>query len=89
VETLEAHLPRLDVDKLTAYALRYDVGAVIKRLGWALETLGAPERAVAPLREYPLQSYSQLDPTAPPGGSAITGWRLYNNLEVAPNDANR
>ncbi len=89
LETLETHLPRLDVDKLATYALRYDVGAVIKRLGWALETLGAPERAVSPLRDYALQAYSQLDPTASPGGRAITGWQLYNNLEVMPTDADR
>jgi len=87
LETLEAHLPRLDVDKLTAYALRYAVGAVIKRLGWALETLGASAESVAPLRDYSLRAYSQLDPTAPPGGSAITGWQLYNNLEVTPTHA--
>ena len=82
LETLEAHLHRLEVNKLTAYALRYDVGATIKRLGWALEALGAPESAVAPLRTYPLQAYSQLDPTRPPGGEAITGWQLYNNLPM-------
>jgi len=38
LETLEAQLHRLDSDKLAAYALRYEVGVVIKRLGWALET---------------------------------------------------
>ena len=81
LETLEAQLHRLDADKLAAYALRYDVGAVIKRLGWALETLAAPESAVAPLRAYPLQAYSQLDPTGPPDGTPITRWQLRNNLQ--------
>ena len=80
LETLEAQLHRLDADKLAAYALRYEVGAVIKRLGWALETLAAPESAVAPLQAYPLQTYSQLDPTGPPGGTPITRWQLRNNL---------
>lgn len=80
LETLEAQLPRLDTGKLTAYALRYDVGAVIKRLGWAMERLGVPESVTAPLQAYPLQSYSQLDPTAPPNGSPITRWQLRNNL---------
>lgn len=82
LETLEAHLHRLELNTLTKYALRYDVGATIKRLGWALEILGAPESAVAPLRAYPLQAYSQLDPTKPSGGEAITGWQLYNNLPM-------
>lgn len=82
LETLEAHLQRLDVDKLVNYALRYNVGAVIKRLGWALETCGAPEDAIAPLQAYPLRAYSQLDPTGPSGGQPIARWRLRNNLQV-------
>ena len=82
LETLETHWPELDVDTLARYALRYDVGALIKRLGWALETLGAPEETVAPLRTYPIQAYSQLDPTRPAGGETITAWQLYHNLEL-------
>jgi predicted transcriptional regulator of viral defense system len=80
LETLEAHLNRLDVDKLVGYALRYDVGAVIKRLGWALETMGVPERVTAPLQAYPLRAYSQLDPTGHAGGEPVARWRLRNNL---------
>ncbi|MBN1246486.1 MAG: hypothetical protein JXC32_02455 [Anaerolineae bacterium] len=81
LETLEAELPRLDAAKLVGYALRYDVGAVIKRLGWALESLGVPESVTAPLLAYPIQSYSQLDPTAPPNGTPIARWQLRNNLQ--------
>lgn len=82
LETLETHWPELDVNTLARYALRYDVGALIKRLGWALETQGVPEETVAPLRAYPLQAYSQLDPTCPAGGETITAWQLYNNLKL-------
>jgi predicted transcriptional regulator of viral defense system len=89
LETLEAQLHRLDVDKLVGYALRYEVGAVIKRLGWALETFGAPESAVAPLEAYVLHTYSQLDPTGPPGGTPITRWQLRNNLRPEAHDAHR
>lgn len=89
LEVLEAQWHDVDTDKLAAYALRYGVGAVIKRLGWALETLGAPERAVAPLRDYALQSYSQLDPTAPPGGAPIARWQLRNNLPMEARRAHR
>ena len=89
LETLEAQLHRLDPDKLAAYALRYEVGAVIKRLGWALETFGAPESAVAPLQAYPLQTYSQLDPTGPSGGTPITRWQLRNNLQPEAHRAHR
>lgn len=87
LEALESHLHHLDPDKLAAYALRYEVGAVIKRLGWALETLSAPESAIAPLRAYPLQAYSRLDPTGPPGGSPIKRWQLRNNLQAETRDA--
>jgi predicted transcriptional regulator of viral defense system len=89
LETLESQLHRLDVERLAAYALRYEVGAVIKRLGWALDTLAAPESAVAPLQIYPLQAYSQLDPTGPPGGSPIKRWQLRNNLEPETDHAHR
>lgn len=89
LETLHGQLHRLDVDQLTAYALRYEVGAVIKRLGWALEMLAAPEGAIAPLEAYPLEAYSQLDPTGPPGGRPITRWQLRDNLRSEPNHAHR
>lgn len=89
LETLDAQLHGLDVGKLAWYALRYEVGAVIKRLGWALETLGAPESAIAPLEAYRLQHYSQLDPTGPPGGAPITRWQLRNNLRPEASHAHR
>ena len=80
LETLEAYWDQLDLDKLVAYALRYAVGATIKRLGWALETLGAPESTIAPLRAYPVRAWAQLDPIGPAGGTPVAGWRLRNNL---------
>jgi predicted transcriptional regulator of viral defense system len=89
LETLEAQLHHLDVDKLVGYALRYAVGAVIKRLGWALETLGAPESAIVPLEDYPLHAYSQLDPTGPAGGTPITRWQLRKNLQPEAHHAHR
>ena len=80
LETLEAYWGQFDLDKLVAYALRYAVGATINRLGWALETLGAPESTIAPLRACPVRAWAQLDPTGPPGGTPVTGWQLRNNL---------
>ena len=38
---------QLDLDKLVAHAPRYAVGATVKRLGLALDALGAPESATA------------------------------------------
>ena len=89
LETVEAYRGQLDLDKLVAYALHYGVGATIKRLGWALETLGAPESTIAPLRAHPVRAWAQLDPTGPPGGTPVAGWRLRNNLYSEADDVYR
>lgn len=89
IETLEAHWARLDLDRLVDYGLRYAVGATIKRLGWALDTLGAAEETIAPLLDYPVQSYAQLDPTGPAGGTPVTKWQLRNNLYLEVHGAYR
>jgi len=89
LETLEAYLSRLNVEQLVNYALQYNVGAVIKRLGWALETVGVPEHLTTPLQIYPISAYSQLDPTGPSGGEPLTRWQLRNNLRVEAPDAHR
>lgn len=83
IETLEAHLDRLDLKKLVAYALRYDVGAVIKRLGWILEILGVPDTVIEPLVAYPVHSYYVLDLTGPPDGLPVARWKIRNNLRKA------
>lgn len=80
IETLEAHLERLDLEKLVEYALRYDVGAAIKRLGWILETLGVPGSVLSPLQGYPVQTYYRLDPAGPAGGIPVAYWKIRNNL---------
>ena len=89
LETLEAHLGRLDMDRLVGYALRYEVGSVIKRLGWMLEALGVPESTTEPLHAYPVRAYYSLDPTRPPGGTPAPRWRVRNNLPQEGNDADR
>jgi predicted transcriptional regulator of viral defense system len=89
METLEAYLGRLDLDRLVGHALRYDVGAVIKRLGWMLEALRVPASVTDPLRAYPVRTYYSLDPTRPPGGTSIPRWHVRNNLPQEGNDADR
>jgi len=89
IETLEAHLGRLDLEKLVGYALRYDVGAVTKRLGWVLETLGVPDAVTAPLQAYPVRTYYLLDPAGPANGTPVTRWRIRNNLQGEAYDADR
>jgi len=88
VETLEAHLARLNLQRLVEHTLRYDVGAVIKRLGWMLATLGAPDSVLAPLRAYPVRNYYPLDPTGPPEGSPVSRWKIRDNLRREEPHAN-
>jgi predicted transcriptional regulator of viral defense system len=80
IETLEMHVAAMDVDQLVAYALRYDVGSVIKRTGWILEAIGVQKRLLEPLREYPVQNYYPLDTQQTWRGTPDTRWRIMQNL---------
>jgi predicted transcriptional regulator of viral defense system len=72
----------IDVDRLVDYALRLDVGAVIQRLGFLLETFEAqePER-LERLRQRVPASYAPVDPLLPPEGPTAARWRLHLNVE--------
>jgi predicted transcriptional regulator of viral defense system len=76
-------LPRIQASGLVDYALRYNVGAVVKRVGWALEQFGVPESETEPLRDFPVKTYYRLDPQLPPGDQYNTRWRILENLRVA------
>lgn len=81
IEILEGALPQLDMPVLVQYALRYDVGAVIKRLGWTLEHLGVDGETLAPLQTYPVKTYYRLESQRPPGKSYNSYWRIIENLQ--------
>jgi predicted transcriptional regulator of viral defense system len=80
IEILEEALPRIEVSGLVQYALRYNVGAVIKRLGWLLERFGIAENELAPLQSFPVKTYYRLDPQAPVGRQYISRWHIIENL---------
>ena len=82
IETLDVHLGQLDPAKLADYALRYDVGAVLKRLGWMMETLGVADAILVPLRAYPVQTYYLLDQAGPTGGITMGNWNVRDNLRA-------
>lgn len=71
----------IDTGKLVDYALRLDVGAVIRRLGYLLETLevGAP-RQLERLRRRLTATYAILDPLLPAEGKLMARWRLRLNV---------
>ncbi len=73
--------PRVLVD----YALRLNLGAVIRRLGYLLELLGfdAPGE-IERLRTKLTQTYAKLDPMALAEGRFLSRWRL--RLNVSPEE---
>lgn len=81
IEILESALAHIDLNRLVAYALRYDVGAVIKRLGWLLERMGADANLLLPLRTYPVTGTILLDPTQPRSEKTDSSWQINENLK--------
>jgi predicted transcriptional regulator of viral defense system len=75
----------VDVTRLVQYARRLGVGAVVRRLGFLLETY---EMAAAPeldrLRRRLTTTYVRLDPVLPAEGKRLHRWRLQ--LNVAPEE---
>lgn len=80
LEILETHLADIDVQRLVEYAVRLDIAAVAKRLGWALEEFGVLADVVAPLRSYPSKGDSPLDPGRPARGRHNPTWHVIENL---------
>jgi predicted transcriptional regulator of viral defense system len=74
----------IDCGRLVDYALRLDKGAVIRRLGFLLETfeVDAP-REVKRLQESLTASYAILDPLLPDEGRFMARWRLRLNVDPA------
>ncbi|MBI2857319.1 MAG: hypothetical protein HYX95_03265 [Chloroflexi bacterium] len=80
LEILEAHLEDIDVPRLVQYAQQLRVGAAVKRVGWALDSLGVPPETLSPLRSYPAKGDSPLDPGHPARGRHNPTWRVIENL---------
>lgn len=85
IETINSNLDRIDIPGLVDYAIRYDVGAYIKRLGWILESIGVSDEILEPLRAYQVQNYYVLDPQGHSVGEPVAQWKLTNNLPGAKN----
>jgi predicted transcriptional regulator of viral defense system len=72
----------MNVSRLVEYALRLNVGAVMRRLGFLLELYGigtASDRER--LREHVTGTYSPLDPVMPPQGKYTGRWHLRLNVD--------
>ena len=80
----------LNIERLIDYALRLDVGAVLRRLGYLLERNGmANETTLRPLRNKLSATYQRLDPVLPQEGSFLSRWRLRLNVSPEELDAVR
>jgi len=75
----------IDSGKLVDYALKINVGAVIRRLGFLLELFEIKaSRELERLRERLTMTYSILDPIMPIEGKFFARWRLQ--LNVSPEE---
>jgi len=72
----------IDAERLVDHALRLDVGAVIRRLGFLMELLevDAP-KALGRLHERLTKTYAVLDPLLPTEGRYLARWRLRVNVD--------
>ncbi len=71
----------MDVGRLTRYARRIGVGAVLRRLGFLLETYQmANAEELERIRSELTASYVRLDPVLPVEGKRLKRWRLQLNV---------
>jgi predicted transcriptional regulator of viral defense system len=72
----------VNVDCLMRYARRIGIGAVVRRLGFLLETYGmAAEPKLGRLRNALTATYVRLDPVLPAEGKRLRRWRLQLNVD--------
>lgn len=72
----------VNVDRLFQYAKRIGVGAVVRRLGFLLETYEmAGAQDLDRLRDGLTATYVRLDPILPAEGKRLRRWRLQLNVD--------
>lgn len=82
IEILENAMNQVNMEQLVDYALKYDTGSVIKRLGWALENLGFAGDTLERLRVYPVKRYYLLEPGFESAGAMKNPrWHIIENLK--------
>jgi len=81
IEIFEIALPQIDIDRLVDYGMEYQVGSVIKRLGWILDRLGTPVNRITRLQNFPVSTYYRLDSQSLPKGRYCKRWQIVENLK--------
>lgn len=72
----------INYNKLLEYTKRFGSQAVIKRLGFLLETLDIESEIIKQLLKAKTASYVLLDTELPKSGKMISRWSLQQNLET-------
>lgn len=71
----------IDLQKIIDYAIKLDIGAVIRRLGYLMELYQIGSRIHLDFLQTRLtQTYQLLDPDLPAEGRHIAKWRLRLNI---------
>ena len=73
---------KIKFDKLLEYTQRFKSQAVIKRLGFLLETLEIESGITKKLQKAKTASYVLLDTELPKSGKMISRWSIQQNLET-------
>jgi predicted transcriptional regulator of viral defense system len=71
----------INIKRLISYALKIEVGAVIRRLGYLLEfyNIGSPDDWDI-LKSHLTETYVQLDPLLTSEGKYLRKWRIQRNI---------
>jgi len=72
---------KINYENLLDYAIKFDSQAVIKRLGFLLETLGIKHKIIDELQKVKTASYVVLDTELPKAGKRISKWSIQQNLD--------
>jgi len=73
---------KINFDKLLEYTFRFNSQAVIKRLGFLLETLQIESTSIKELQKSKTASYVLLDTEIPKSGKLLSRWSIQQNLET-------
>lgn len=73
---------KIKYHKLLEYALKFNSQAVLKRLGFLLETLEINSGITKQLQKAKTASYVLLDTELPKSGKMISRWSIQQNLET-------
>jgi predicted transcriptional regulator of viral defense system len=81
-KAIYASKDKLDYGKLFEYAVKFGSQAVIKRLGFILETLNISTHITDDLQKIKTDSYILLDTELPKVGKKVSRWSIQQNLET-------